>query len=46
MPLELRSGEREGFSVNNSVIAPLPASGVCQWDNLLSHTDAIPGPDI
>lgn len=44
--LEFHSAEGEGLLVNNSIIAPLPGSGVCQWDNLLSHADAAPGPDI
>lgn len=35
--LELRLGEREGFLVNNSIIASLPWSGVYQWNYLLSH---------
>lgn len=46
VPLEICLGERGGILVNNSIIAPLPVSGIYQWDNLLSHTDAALSPDI
>lgn len=46
VPLKICPGERGGILVNNSIIVPLPVSGIYQWDNLLSHTDAALSPDI